>query len=494
MIPAKPINRYELLNTVSDNDILLIVHGENTYNVNGKTLVDFLKSHPNITSLYVNKTDLSTTVSDINKSISDEATRAKKAEETNAINISSEITRAKKSESDLSTAISTTEKNAKSYTDTKISDLINGAPELLDTFKEVAGAIEESRNIEEALNKAIGTKANKTDLESHTSNTVVHITADERTSWNDANSKKHSHSNKSVLDGITSALIATWNNAYTHISDTVKHITSDERNLWNTVNDKVDKVSGKALSTNDYTTAEKEKLKGIATGANKYTLPTATDSTLGGVKIGSNITNSDGTLSISKENVIGTLGYEPGASGTSLVTGVKGDSEETYRTGKINITAANVGAATEVHSHTKSQITDFPTSMPASDVYGWAKQSTKPSYTKSEVGLGNVGNFKAVSTVASQGLTDTEKSNARANIGAGTSNFDGNYNNLTNKPTIPTNTWRGIQDNLTSTSTTDSLSANQGKVLKGLIDNKSLIQSSEPTTQNIGDEWLQEYS
>ena len=43
--------------------------------------------------------------------------------------------------------------------------------------------------------------------------------------------------------------------------------------------------------------------------------------------------------------------------------------------------------------------------------------------TKSDVGLSNVGNFKAVSTVASQGLTDTEKSNARANIGAGTSNL-----------------------------------------------------------------------
>lgn len=36
-----------------------------------------------------------------------------------------------------------------------------------------------------------------------------------------------------------------------------------------------------------------------------------------------------------------------------------------------------------------------------------------------------------------------------------------------------TNTWRRIQDNLTSTSTTDSLSANQGKVLKGLIDGKA---------------------
>ena len=36
-----------------------------------------------------------------------------------------------------------------------------------------------------------------------------------------------------------------------------------------------------------------------------------------------------------------------------------------------------------------------------------------------------------------------------------------------------TNTWRGIQDNLISTSTSDSLSANQGRVLKGLIDGKA---------------------
>lgn len=36
-----------------------------------------------------------------------------------------------------------------------------------------------------------------------------------------------------------------------------------------------------------------------------------------------------------------------------------------------------------------------------------------------------------------------------------------------------TDTWRGIQDNLTSTSTTDSLSANQGKILKGLVDQKA---------------------
>lgn len=43
-----------------------------------------------------------------------------------------------------------------------------------------------------------------------------------------------------------------------------------------------------------------------------------------------------------------------------------------------------------------------------------------------------------VSTTANQGLSSDQKSAARANIGAGTSSFSGSYNDLTNKPTIPT--------------------------------------------------------
>jgi len=74
---------------------------------------------------------------------------------------------------------------------------------------------------------------------------------------------------------------------------------------------KVDKVDGKGLSTNDYTDAEKTKLAGIATGANKYTLPTATSSVLGGVKTGSNITNSSGTISLTSANVTSALGFTP---------------------------------------------------------------------------------------------------------------------------------------------------------------------------------------
>lgn len=48
-----------------------------------------------------------------------------------------------------------------------------------------------------------------------------------------------------------------------------------------------------------------------------------------------------------------------------------------------------------------------------------------------------------------------------------------NANVPSNAKFTDTNTWRGIQDNLTSSSTSDSLSANQGKVLKGLVDGKA---------------------
>ena len=39
------------------------------------------------------------------------------------------------------------------------------------------------------------------------------------------------------------------------------------------IENSVEKIAGKGLSANDYTTTEKNKLAGIATGANKYTHP-----------------------------------------------------------------------------------------------------------------------------------------------------------------------------------------------------------------------------
>lgn len=104
---------------------------------------------------------------------------------------------------------------------------------------------------------------------------------------------------------------------------------------------KVDKVSGKSLSTNDYTTAEKNKLAGVAANANNYSLPAATSSVLGGVKTSTGITNSSGTISVTY--------------GTAAGTACQGNDSR------------------------------LSNSRPASDVSAWAKASTKPTYTWTEI-------------------------------------------------------------------------------------------------------------
>lgn len=259
----------------------------------------------------------------------------------------------------------------------------------------------------------------------HISDAVKHITATERTNWNDANSKKHTHSNKSILDGITQTLIDRWNAANTHVSDTVKHITAEEREAWNTVSDKVDTVAGKGLSTNDYTNAERNKLTGIVAGAevNVQADWNETDAASDAY-----INNKPGSLPASDVSAWAKAVSKPGYSWSEIsgkpssfipaahthtksqisdmptkvsafendsgyITAADIDSSQnhthankslldtitqtllnnwnaafTHVSNKSNphsVTAAQVGAAATSHTHTKANITDFPTSLPA---------------------------------------------------------------------------------------------------------------------------------
>lgn len=55
-----------------------------------------------------------------------------------------------------------------------------------------------------------------------------------------------------------------------------------------------------------------------------------------------------------------------------------------------------------------------------------------------------------------------------------------------------TDTWRGVQNNLTSTATDQSLSAYQGKVLKDLVDKKTTFtySSTQPTSSASNAVWI----
>lgn len=78
------------------------------------------------------------------------------------------------------------------------------------------------------------------------------------------------------------------------LSDETKDLTE----IQNALKNKVDKVSGKQLSTNDYTTTEKKKLDSIAYYANNYSLPTASTTVKGGVRLGYSASGKNYPLSV----------------------------------------------------------------------------------------------------------------------------------------------------------------------------------------------------
>ena len=84
---------------------------------------------------------------------------------------------------------------------------------------------------------------------------------------------------------------------------------------------------GKVLSDNNFTTALLTKLNGIEAGANKYVLPQASSTVLGGVTVGNNITVKTGTISLSKENVIAALGFTPSDSAAEVPVEAISDTE-----------------------------------------------------------------------------------------------------------------------------------------------------------------------
>lgn len=77
-------------------------------------------------------------------------------------------------------------RQATAYADKKVADLIGGAPESLDTLKEVADAIKENESVMDALDAAVGKKANQSELDTHVDNNVIHITAPEHDKLNNA--------------------------------------------------------------------------------------------------------------------------------------------------------------------------------------------------------------------------------------------------------------------------------------------------------------------
>lgn len=203
----------------------------------------------------------------------------------------------------------------------------------------------------QTVNTEMNKKANKADL------SLVATSG----SYDDLTNKLKAGSGVTITEDNTINTSVDLSGVTNSISELDSKIEAEISRATIAESNKVDKEVGKGLSTNDYTTNEKNKLAGIASGAeanvqsdwnqtstsaddyiknkpvaattskdgfmsatdktkldgiaegaNAYTLPAATSQVLGGVKIGSNITLADGgIISINKTDVTTALGYTP---------------------------------------------------------------------------------------------------------------------------------------------------------------------------------------
>lgn len=111
---------------------------------------------------------------------------------------------------------------------------------------------------------------------------------------------------------------------------------------------KVDKVAGKGLSTNDYTTAEKNKLAGIAEGANKYVHPSYTAKASGLYKVTVDATGHVSAVAAVTKGDITALGI-PGSdtqysNATASTAGLMSAADKAKLDGMVSATDTEVTA------------------------------------------------------------------------------------------------------------------------------------------------------
>lgn len=134
------------------------------------------------------------------------------------------------------------------------------------------------------------------------------------------------------IDAQTVFSLTDFNSRFTNIQN---YINGTRTKVNNLSSNKVDKVTNYGLSKNDFTDIYKSTLDNLSTTLNNYVL-------------------KDGNKVLSDNNftndLLNKLNNIESNAQVNTVTGVKGDSETTYRTGQINITKTNIGLGNVANS------------------------------------------------------------------------------------------------------------------------------------------------
>lgn len=358
-----------------------------------------------------------------------------------------------------------------------------------------------NEKIEDIIEQGVGGVTSWNDLEDK----PALLTDENIQKWN---TQTHTHSNKTVLDGITSAKTTNWDSAYTHISDTTKHITSAERTSWNNKLDKSvwDKAfyydSDNNLRVKVNVVGEKEISAygiGESGGSGAITIVDNLTSTQTDCALSANQGRILKGLIDDKVSTWDDLEGKPSWIGStkpsyswSEITGKPSTftpSEHTHNytsTIKIGSTSYNVSANT-VSLPAYPTLTDLggvSTSTFNSHTGNTTLHITSTERTNWNTAYNNnhthsnksvldgitstkVGNWDGVVTNWNKAFYFDSNNNLRVKLNLVGEGEVSAYGAGTSGTGIIT-----IVDNLTSTATDCALSANQGRVLKGLIDSK----------------------
>ena len=183
-------------------------------------------------------------------------------------------------------------------------------------------------------------------------------------------------------------------------------------------------------------------------------LPTATTSARGCVQVG------DG-LSITSAGVLSATG-----GGSGAVSGVKGNAESSYRTGNVNLTAANIGAAASSHTHAAGDIT----SGTISAARGGTGQTTLQA-TRNAMGLGNTTGALPI-----------------ANGGTGASTRSGACAALWQSPNVinETSNWNNLDDGIYTVAAGSEFSSNYNAPVGAYKWGTAVVMKADASTTGNG--------
>lgn len=280
---------------------------------------------------YATKSALSTTNTDVTNNaiaITNEKNSRAEADTTLTTNLNNEISNRKTADEDLLSKI-TAEQTAREKADTTLTTNLDSeisARKSADTTLQtnIDNEVKARTSADETLQTNIDKKANTADLSKVATSG----------SYSDL-------SNKPTIPTVGNGTITITQNGTTKGSFT----TNQASNVTIALTDNNTTYSNATTSTAGLMSAsDKSKLDGIESNANNYSLPTATSSVLGGVKIGSNITNSSGAISLTKENVTSALGYTPVATDTKYNVATQSENGLMSSTDKVKLDGVATGA------------------------------------------------------------------------------------------------------------------------------------------------------